>query len=276
MATADSEYQLGSDAAELERLDRQGRSLAPATRTILQAAGLRSGMRVLDLGCGIGDVAFLAVELVGPSGDVLGVDRSPDAVAQAKARAQQRGLGNVRFVEGDIHDRVSGGPFDAIIGRLVLMYVPDPAVVLRTHAASLRPGGLVVPIEFDLHTARSVPPTPLVNQALSWLREAFARAGIEPSLGPQLWRVASDAGLRPLGMIGLQPHFGPGDPDGAALLAGIVRTMVPVIERTRVATATEVGAETLQRRLSDELAASSAVFAHPTLLSAWAESRRTR
>jgi SAM-dependent methyltransferase len=269
MGSAESGYQLGSDAAELERLDLQGRVLAPATRTILQMVGVRRDMRVLDLGSGAGDVALVAAELVGSAGEVIGIDQSPDSVAKATARAAARGLSNVRFLVGDIHDRAPDGPFDAIIGRLVLMYVPDPAAVLRTQASSLRSGGVVAPIEFDLHSARSLPSTPLVGQALSWLRETFIRAGVDPALGPGLWSVLQAAGLQPLGMIGVQPHFGPEDPDGPAILAGIVRTVLPLMERLGVATAAEVGADTLQQRLSDELMASAAVFAHPMLISAW-------
>lgn len=267
---AKTDYQLGSDAIELERLNRQGRVLATATRTIFQAAGIRRGMRVLDLGSGMGDVAFVAAELVGSTGEVVGVDRSAEPVAKANLRARQQGLGNVRFVVGDIHDSAPDGPFDAIVGRLVLMYVPDPAAVLRTQAGVLRSGGVVVPIEFDLYSARALPSTPLVDRALAWVSAAFKHAGIEASLGPRLWAMLQSAGLRPLGMIGVQPHFGPRDPDGPAMLAGIVRTALPLIERSGVATATEVGADTLQQRLSEELATASAVWAHPMLLSAWA------
>ena len=79
-----------------------------------------------------------------------------------------------------------------------------------------------------------------------------------------------EAGLRPLGMIGVQPHFGPDDPAVSALLAGVLRTAAPLIERTGVATAEEVGAETFPQRLRGALQANSAVFAHPILLSAWA------
>jgi hypothetical protein len=75
-------------------------------------------------------------------------------------------------------------------------------------------------------------------------------------------------------MIGVQPHFGPDDPDGAAILAGIVRIVLPLIERTGVASAAQVGADTLQQRLSGELAASAAVFAHPMLISAWGTARQ--
>ena len=59
-----ADYHLGSDEDELARLDLQGRALAPATRAIFAAAGIRPGMRVLDLGCGAGDVSFVAAELV--------------------------------------------------------------------------------------------------------------------------------------------------------------------------------------------------------------------
>ena len=113
--SSDTGYQLGSDAAELERLDLQGRVLAPATRKILETVGLGSGMRVLDLGSGAGDVAFVAAELVGSAGEVVGLDQSPESVAKATLRAEVRGLPNVRFVVGDVHDQASDGPYDAIV-----------------------------------------------------------------------------------------------------------------------------------------------------------------
>ena len=64
---------------------------------IFAEAGIRPGMRVLDLGCGAGDVTFVAADLVGPEGSVVGVDRSPEALARARLRAGQRGLTQVRF-----------------------------------------------------------------------------------------------------------------------------------------------------------------------------------
>ena len=145
MGDSDSGYQFGTGIGdeELDRLEAQGAAIAPATRMIFAEAGIRPGMRVLDLGCGAGDVTFVAADLVGPGGFVVGVDRSPDALARARLRAEQRGLTQVQFVEGDIHDPAPGGPFDAIVERLVLMWVPDPAAVLAAaghRAAPGRPG----------------------------------------------------------------------------------------------------------------------------------------
>jgi len=269
MGDSDPQYQPGHDEDELARLELQGRALAPATRMIFAEAGIRPGMRVLDLGCGAGDVTFVAADLVGSDGRVVGVDRSPEALGRARLRAEQRGLAQVLFVEGDVHEPAPGGPFDAIVGRLVLMYVPDPAAVLRRQATVLRAGGLVVPIEMDEPTSRSLPATPLVSHAEAWLVEAFAKGGI-PTVGPRLWAILEEAGLHPLGMIGIQPHFGPGDPAYVAELAGVIRTSAPLIERTGVATAEEIGVETFAQRVRDELQTYSAVGAYPMLLGAWA------
>jgi ubiquinone/menaquinone biosynthesis C-methylase UbiE len=76
-------YVLGHSGRELERLRRQAQLVNPITRQYLVEAGIEAGMHVLDVGSGAGDVAFLAAELVGPSGQVVGVDRSPDALALA-------------------------------------------------------------------------------------------------------------------------------------------------------------------------------------------------
>ena len=271
MGDSDSGYQFGSGIGEDEagRLEIQGRALAPATRIILAEAGIRPGMRVLDLGCGAGDVAFVAAGLVGPDGSVVGVDRSPDALARARLRAGQRGLAQVRFVEGDVNDPAPGGPFDAIVERLVLWTVPDPAALLRRQATVLHPGGLVVPIEVDLSTIRSLPETGLGTKGRAWVVEAFAKAGMS-MLGPRLWAIVREAGLRPLGMIGVQPHFGPGDEVGIAFLVETMRAAAPLIVGTGVATAEEIGMETLEQRLTDEGQRSQAVRATPMLLSAWA------
>src|SRR5215467_9673704 len=94
-------------------------------------AGLTSGMRVLDVGSGSGDVTFLAADVVGSNGFVVGIDRSAAAVERATTRASRRNLANVAFEVGDPAAMDFDRPFDAIIGRFVLMYQNDPATSLR-------------------------------------------------------------------------------------------------------------------------------------------------
>ena len=267
---SNSRYDLGHEADELERLNVQGRALAAPTRGLLEAAGLRDGMRVLDLGSGAGDMSFVVADVVGGAGEVVGLERAPEAIAEASTRAERHGCANVRFVQGDVHDRFDDGVFDAVVCRLVLMYVPDPSAVLRAQAAVVRPYGIVAPIEFDVHGARTIPATPLASQALSWAKEASERTGMDVALGPRLWQVLEQAGLTPAGMLSIQSHFGPADPKGHALLAGIVRTLLPAIERGGIATAADVDVDTLEQRLREEMETTRAVFAFPALTCTWA------
>lgn len=275
LGRTDPDYPLDVDAHELDRLNRQGEALAPTTRFVLESAGLLEGMRVLDLGSGAGDNAFAASRIVGPTGQVVGVDRSGAAVARATERAAARRLRNVTFRVGDMHERQGGaGSFDAIIGRLVLMYASDPAAVLRRQAESLADGGVVVAIEFDVRSCRSLPATPLVDELVEIGGKAFDIAGTDIALGPKLWQVLTDSGLTPHGMVAVQPHFGPTDPDGAGLLAGILRSAAPLIERTGVATMEDLDVETYEDRLRAQLTRVDAVVAYPTLYGAWATAGR--
>jgi ubiquinone/menaquinone biosynthesis C-methylase UbiE len=113
------------------------------TRRLLEDAGLRAGMQVLDVGCGPGDVSLLAAELVGEQGSVIGVDSNASVLQIAQARAQAAGLRPVSFLVGTIDELALTQQFDAIVGRLILMYMPQPAAVLRQLSTHLRPGGVL-------------------------------------------------------------------------------------------------------------------------------------
>jgi ubiquinone/menaquinone biosynthesis C-methylase UbiE len=146
-------------------------NVATMTERLLADAGLRAGMRVLDVGCGRGDVTFLAAGLVGATGQVVGMDRDAGALEQARERARQQGLSNVTFVEGDLHAiPAEQGPFDAVVGRRVLMYQPDAVAAVRGLAKALKPGGLMV---FQEHDATGGPvsltPLPLHAKVREWI-----------------------------------------------------------------------------------------------------------
>src|SRR5260221_8106578 len=109
-----SGYALGHAEDELDRIINHARFFGDLTEHVLHLAGLAPGMRVLDVGCGPGDVSFLAARLVGPEGTVIGVDKSPDAVHRATQRADAAGLTNVHFLTHDLVDLVLDEPVDAL------------------------------------------------------------------------------------------------------------------------------------------------------------------
>jgi len=92
-----SRYVLGSAPREMERLITQSQILQPITKRLLTEAGLTHGMRVLDLGCGAGDVSFLAAKIVGSQGKVIGIDQASEAIALSKDRANQGSYENAEF-----------------------------------------------------------------------------------------------------------------------------------------------------------------------------------
>ena len=164
-------YAFGHSENETRRLPAQSRLFNPATRRLLVDAGLAPGMRMLDVGSGAGDVAMLASDLVGPRGDVVGIDSNPLILETARKRAAAAGLENVTFIEGDITKAVPDGPFDAAVGRCVLFFVADPAAALRRIVDTVRPGGIVAFHEPGNASLRpdSRPPSPLLDRAWDWI-----------------------------------------------------------------------------------------------------------
>ena len=139
-----TDYPLGNTDAEHERLIRQAKRVAPTTERFFREAGIGPGQRVLDIGSGVGDVAMLIARLVGPSGEVVAIERDPKSIAKARARVTEAGFDNVSFNESDVGEIPDGKPFDAAVGRFILMYLPDPVAVLRAISRLVRPGGVLV------------------------------------------------------------------------------------------------------------------------------------
>jgi|SRR6185436_5852561 SAM-dependent methyltransferase len=262
-------YALGHSAQELDRLRRQAEAFGPFTRALFQQAGIVSGMRILDVGSGSGDVAFLAAEMAGPAGEVIGTDLAPAAVEHANARAQSRGAANVRFLEGNPAQMTFPQPFDAVVGRLVLMYCPDPIDILRKLARHLRPGGLIVFQEFDMANARALPPAPVFDRALGWIKHTLATSGARLQLGLELYPLYVAAGLpapsmRMDAMVGGGPDFGLHE-----IVTDVVRSLLPAMEKLGIATAADVDIATLAARLRDDLVAGKGVALSPALIGAW-------
>ncbi len=88
---ARADYLWGNSKSEIGRIVTQSEVLRPATCRLLEAAGTKLGMRVLDVGCGAGDVALLARDMVGPQGSVVGIDQDLNILAVARDRARAEG-----------------------------------------------------------------------------------------------------------------------------------------------------------------------------------------
>jgi hypothetical protein len=206
---------------------------------------------------------------------LVGVERDAGTVAVARARIDGLGIANVEIVEGDVTALEGvGGPeaFDAVIGRLVLIHVADPVAVLRG-AAGVRPGGVLVAMEYDAGWIPSHPPAALWDGTVALLQEAFARAGVHARMGLELFGAFAAAGLGEPEMRSEQDVGGGAGWAGYAVLAETIRSLLPAIEATGLATAAEVDPDTLTDRLRADVVATGGVAASPPLIGAWARVR---
>ena len=112
--------------------------LRPITERLLRNAGIDTGMRVLDLGCGAGDVTMLVAELVGPEGFVVGIDRNQQVLDVARVRTREAGLQQISFLEASIEAFSAREPFDLVIGRYILIHQSEPVMLLRNAGRLVR------------------------------------------------------------------------------------------------------------------------------------------
>ena len=176
-------------------------------RTAAEAAAfllphLRSGMRLLDVGCGPGSITLGLAEAVAP-GEVVAVDLSAEVLEGARRLAVERGVTNVRFETADIeHLAYAAGTFDVVYAHQVLQHLPRPVAALAEMKRVLETGGIVGVRDSDYGTCTWSPPDERIDR---WLRiyHAVARAnGAEGDAGRYLHGWLLQAGFAELRMSG--------------------------------------------------------------------------
>jgi SAM-dependent methyltransferase len=266
------DYLFGQSAGEAERLRLQARMFAPYTARFLEDAGISSGMKVLDVGTGAGDVALLAAGLVGQEGTVLGIDFNPELIDTARARVAAAGVEHVSFVVGDAASAELDRDFDAVVGRCVLFFAREPAVLVRRLTGYVRDGGIVAfqePANASL-APMSLPGSPLLDRMWVWILETYRRADMDLYMGLRLRGIFAEAGL-PAPEMHLDAAVG-GGPDwpGYEYMARLIRTILPQITKLGIATEEEVGIDTLADRLRAEIGDDGAAITWG-FITAWAQ-----
>jgi SAM-dependent methyltransferase len=262
-------YVLGTDDAEIARLDAQASSIAGASEALLRAAGIGGPMRVLDLGTGLGHVAFQVADLLDPGGSVLGDDQAERLLEIAEQRRAAAAAERVGFLQADALAFRAREPFDAIVARLLLFHLPDREEVLRQQLDALHPGGTMVLIEYDIGALRAEPQVPLVDAVREWIEAAFRAAGADPRIGAQAGQLLRRTGFADVSTLGIQAYFAPSDPIGPLLCAGVVRSLAAQIVAQGIADEAELGLETLQERITEQVVARDAVIMPPCVVGAW-------
>jgi SAM-dependent methyltransferase len=199
---------------------------------------------------------------------VVALERDARTLARARARATEAELHNIDFVQTDIDEYTTAASFDALVGRYILQFLPDPTATLRALTQSLRSGGIVAFQEGSWTPFVALSKhLPLWSSAVALLHEHAARAGADLEMGPNLHRVFQDAGLPAPRMrlemeLGYQPEF-------TRWVSDSLRSVLPQVKQFGLSHEALGDLETLQERLSEEVAQSRTVVPWLGLVAAW-------
>jgi 2-polyprenyl-3-methyl-5-hydroxy-6-metoxy-1,4-benzoquinol methylase len=263
-------YILGHSQEEISRLMLQAAILRPFTERLLRNAEIGPGMRVLDLGCGAGDVSMLAAELVGPSGSVVGIDRNPQVIALASKRARTAGLEQVTFRDVSLDTFSDPDLFDCVIGRYVLIHQADPIDFIRTAARLVRPGGLVAFHEVDIAGVFNSRPHVWRWDAAGYLvLAAFREVLPHYDVANRLAEYFSDAGLPVPNVFRETPVGGGAGSPLYGWLADTLRSVWPQLVEMGLATKQPIPADTLATRLRSAVVEARSQIEGPTQVCAW-------
>jgi len=264
-------YILGHSEEEIQRLIFIAKYYRPFTERVFREAGVGAGMRVLDVGCGAGDVSIVAADMVGETGFVVGLDQASVAVKTATARTKELGISNIEFICASLDALEAHQPFDAAVGRNLLIHQNDPTALLRQVVKLVRDGGLIVFQEHDftLRVESAWPPVPLLETCFRWITEAHDRSGLQVDLGKKLHQVFRAAGL-PGPEMRLERLIGSKYTESYAwFCAAMVRTLLPKLETFGIASREEIKIDTLGQRIERELLGKDAVIIGAPMIAAW-------
>jgi ubiquinone/menaquinone biosynthesis C-methylase UbiE len=279
LATKDPTYVLGRSDIETTRLAQQAELLEPSMRRLFKEAGITTGMTVLDLGSGTGDVAMLAAEMVGQTGYVVGADSNPALVSTARARAEAAGISQVTFITGDIREVEFEQEFDAVVGRFVLLYLADPVAALRNVLRAVRENGLAVFYECNFPAGLASFPVSALHQLVGrCVSETFARGGVELAMGWKMRQTFLDAGLvSPQLYVDALINGGAEWMERfAPFMANLLRSLMPKILEYGIATEEEIAIETFEQRYLEEVISQRSVVQYWSCVGAWARNPSPR
>lgn len=263
-------YPVGEADSQTRRLITQAQLYNPSTRAFFQAAGISRGMKVLELGSGVGDVSLVLADLVGPDGHIVGVELNAAAVETARARVAASGWRNINYLVGAIESVELDQDYDAVVGRFVLMWLPQPLAVLERVVGHLHPGGIVAFQDNDFtFSVLASGPLPLFDQVIAWLNATQAQEGPDYHMGLNMPHLYRRAGL-PLPQLTLDAPLGTGsDWGGYQYLAETVAMLEQPMQQRGMVLPAEIDAPDLADRIRQEAVEHNAVIVLPAIIGAW-------
>ena len=176
----ETDYMLNHDAKEWDRLKHQHHLWRDTLLDHLPRLGIRAGSRILEVGCGSGILLRDLAEIAGSSGRTVGLERDAAAVAHARHTVSVSPELETEVVQGDIFELEAGdlgGPFDLVVARWVLDWLPERREALRRMAEQVKPGGYLLIQDYNYDAIRVEPSQPGLVKLFTTMPKAYAQHG---------------------------------------------------------------------------------------------------
>lgn len=241
-------------STRMMRTEILNKLINPATQQFLKGSGLREGMRVLDLRCGIGTMTSWIANKVGPEGQVVAIDKSPEQLDIAREIAHEQGCENIDFVPlaasdiGKLKDK-----FDFIYCRFLMMHLKDPSSVLKKIYQLLGDGGVFACESVIIGHEFCYPKSTAFIKWRELNHDVLIASDKEPKTGMKLTAQMTDVGFHPFSVKLFQPVLEPGQQRQEMLINDML-DQAPSMVAAKLATEEEIDdlRNELQHLVNDE------------------------
>lgn len=239
----------------------------------LSGFGVSLGARIIEVGCGNGELTRQLSNLVGPKGEIVAIDNNGKALEAAISQIDAYKYKNVQFIENDINSfpidlsLAEKNSFDLLVGRRILMYLAHPSVAIRELSKYLKKGGVAMFQESDLTVAPArINEMPAHDLATEWIRAMLVAENVHMTMGFNLPKTLIDSGLEFKNVYAEAVIQGQGE---QYLLSDMIKLLALRLIDTGIATQLEIN--NLVESLIDESHDKSKIYISDMSFCAWAK-----
>jgi ubiquinone/menaquinone biosynthesis C-methylase UbiE len=203
-----------------------------ATRKALAAVGVAPGWHCLDVACGTGSVTRILGAIVGPQGAVHAIDADGTGGQTAVAKLNAAGPAIYSFEQFDVTGakELNAASFDLVFTRLLLCHMTDPVAVLKRLWSWVKPGGVLLVLDYDMAVIHAAPSDPLLEEGFDLLHKSFSVTGRRYRIGSEMQYLFSAAGIGKEDGSHIAAKIVPASL-GHAMFHAVVTSLVPTIRQ---------------------------------------------
>lgn len=210
MEQKENPYIIAGGLEGKKRLKVLASILDKSTLSLLEMDGPLYGKKILDVGCGGGDVSIMAAKKIGNLGMVTGLDFDGEIISLAQQEAKDEDLKNVSFKAMNAYELSYENEYDIVYSRFLLSHLEHPMIVLANMLNSLKLGGRIIVEDIQFSGHFCYPESKAFEDYLNYFTTTANNHDHNPDIGPLLYKLFHQSGVKEINFDTIQPSFNKG------------------------------------------------------------------